>query len=509
MAHTKSRSIVIAALGIALKTLLSLLVYAMPILGFWVASSLAAYRGGATWLPLVVGLLAFPIAPLAWDAFSEIRRKQREDNRERILTFGDRILLRTFAITFTLIALILAARPELAFVALSTRGDWMLDGRHGAAAEKTRRALFGTAQGLEWLYLIAHENPFANLVDDDQKPDAPKPGASGSAAPGTSGTAGTGGGEPAPVPSPTAKPGGEAPAKPASTAPITWPAADTLHPLVSDMPRDVEQSYESVATYLRDREPNPQRRIKALHDWLADRIAYDAVALADNAIPRQEARSVFEARKGVCAGYANLFKAMAEITGDEVIVVVGDARKDVDEVGGGGHAWNAAKIDGKWFLIDATWDAGYVSGRKFTKQYRTLYLFTPPEVFGVDHLPEQDNWQLRGRPLTRGEFMRQPMLRADFFARGFRLEQPDRSQVTVTDTLEIVLDNPRGQFILASLAPKGVDSDMPERCKVQPGPRIVASCSFPGDGVFRVKLFANAEQFSMYNHVATFEAVKR
>jgi hypothetical protein len=158
MPPPKRQSLLFASLGIALKTLLSLLVYAMPLLGFWVASSLAAYRGGAAWLPVVVGLLAFPVAPLAWDAVSELRRQKRGDTRKRILTFGDRILLRTFAITFTLIVLLLAARPELAFVALSTRGDWMLDGRHGAGAEKTRRVLFGAAQGLEWLYLIAHES---------------------------------------------------------------------------------------------------------------------------------------------------------------------------------------------------------------------------------------------------------------------------------------------------------------------------------------------------------------
>jgi hypothetical protein len=505
MPRKKRPSIALAGLAITLKTLLSLLVYTMPLLGFWLASSLAAYRGGATWLPVVMGLLAFPVAPLAWDAVSELRRKRRGDDRERILTFGDRILLRTFAITFTLIAVLLAARPEVAFVALSTRGDWMLDGRHGGFAEKTRRSLFAAAQGLEWLYLIAHKNPFADLTDDDEKPEPPKPGSSGAA----TGTGGTRGAEPSPLPAPTAKPGGTPQPLPSGPAPITWPAASTLHPLVISVPADVEQSHERVARYLRDREPNVQHRIKALHDYIADRIAYDAVALADNAIPTQDARSVFDARKGVCAGYANLFKAMAQITGDEVVVVVGDARRDVDEIGGGGHAWNAAKIDGKWFLIDATWDAGYVSGRKFTKRYQTDYLFTPPEVFGIDHIPDQDNWQLRARPLTRGEFMRQPMLRAEFFARGFRLERPDRSQVTVAESLEIAIDNPRGQFITASFSPKGVESDMPDRCEIRQGSRITATCSFPTPGVFSVLLFANAEQFGTFQHIATLEAVKR
>ena len=165
---------------------------------------------------------------------------------------------------------------------------------------------------------------------------------------------------------------------------------------------------------MREHEPDPYRRIKALHDWIADRVSYDAEALADKKIPAQDARSVFASRKSVCAGYANLLDAMAKVTGDEVVVVVGDARSDVDDVGGDGHAWNAAKINGTWFLLDATWDSGHVSGRTFTKQYGTDYLFTPPEVFGVDHFPDNARWQLRDRPLTRGEFMRQPMLEAAF-----------------------------------------------------------------------------------------------
>ncbi len=498
------RSVALLTLGFALKAVLSLLVYAMPALGFWVASSLAAYRGGATWLPLAVGLLAFPIAPLVWDAVGELRRKKGGDTRERILTFGDRILLRTFAITFTLIALLLAARPELAFVALSTRGDWMLDGRHSALVEKTRHVLFSTAQGLEWLYELAHENPFAKLVGEQKpEPEPPTPGIGSAPQP-----------APAPAPSPTTKPADRVPSPvpsspTAPSPPIAWPVPATLHPAVANMPREVEQSIDGVASYLREREPDPRQRIKALHDWVADRIAYDAEALADNAIPDQSARAVFSSRKAVCAGYANLLDAMAKVTGDEIVVVVGDARTHADDVNGVGHAWNAARLDGRWFLIDATWDAGSVSGRTFEKGYGTNYLFTPPDVFITNHLPDHEKWQLRDKPLSRGEFMRQPMLRAAFFARGFRLVEPDRSQVTVGEALEIVVDNPSGQHILASFWPKASNGEERTRCRVSPGPRITAHCAFPESGVFRVMLFANAEPTGRFADVASFEAVRR
>jgi hypothetical protein len=44
------------------------------------------------------------------------------------------------------------------------------------------------------------------------------------------------------------------------------------------MPRDAETDIAAVARYIKEREPDPKQRVKALHDWVADRIAYDAPA---------------------------------------------------------------------------------------------------------------------------------------------------------------------------------------------------------------------------------------
>jgi hypothetical protein len=60
-----------------LKLLVSAFVLATPVVGVWVASSLVAYRGGALWVPVLAGLAVFPVAPLAWDFWSEWRRKQK------------------------------------------------------------------------------------------------------------------------------------------------------------------------------------------------------------------------------------------------------------------------------------------------------------------------------------------------------------------------------------------------------------------------------------------------
>lgn len=59
--------------------------------------------------------------------------------------------------------------------------------------------------------------------------------------------------------------------------------------------------------------------------------------------------------KTVCAGYAEAFYCLCNLAGIECITQAG-----VVPAGGvdGRHIWNVARVDGSWYLFDATWDAG-------------------------------------------------------------------------------------------------------------------------------------------------------
>lgn len=130
----------------------------------------------------------------------------------------------------------------------------------------------------------------------------------------------------------------------------------------------------------------------------------------------------------MCAGYAKLLEALGKAAGEEIIYVIGDARTQTSDLSGQGHAWNAAKVKGQWYLIDATWDSGYVDRSSgFTKNYRTEYLMPPPEVMVISHFPKDPAWQLLSNPLPLGEFLRQPMMKPKFFADGLQLVSPVRS----------------------------------------------------------------------------------
>jgi transglutaminase/protease-like cytokinesis protein 3 len=276
---------------------------------------------------------------------------------------------------------------------------------------------------------------------------------------------------------------------------------------VANLPVEAESSLDSVARHLAQGEPNPWLRVKALHDYVADRVVYDVEAYRTRKFPPQDAPTVFRTRRSVCAGYANLLAAMGAAAGVEIVVVGGDARLEGSDVTGEAHAWNAAKVEGRWALLDPTWNAGYVRDGAFVKQYETEYLFTPPEVQGVSHFPDDPGWQLRSPTLSRGEFFRQPMMRARFYANGLHLRSPERSQVTVEGRLEVLLDNPQQQFLLGHFATR--EGGAAGECRVQNGREARLECAFPQEGTYRVEMFVSPQRYGTYHEVGELEVVSR
>ena len=459
-----------------------------PILGVWFASSLAAHQGRPVGLALLTGALLFPVLPLAWEGWAAWRAKARP-SKKKFLTFVDRLVLRTLAVNLVFLVGLLAAYPQSGFVALATRGDWMLTGNQEPWAQKTRRFLFAAAQRIEWLYLATRDNPYERFEPDTNTADdtpVPPPTASSTVptpAPTTS----------APVPE-KPEPGVEPVASPS-----TWPMPKTLHPAVATMPSEAEASIDSVARYLVEREPDPMLRVKAVHDYVADRVAYDAVGLARGHYPHQSAQEVFSARIGVCAGYANLFQAIGEAAGLDVVYLVGDARSLGTALDGVGHAWNAVRVDGKAYLIDVTWDAGTVEGETFTKRYETTYLFTPPEAFGLDHFPKNPEWQLRERPLTRGEFLRQPALDPRWYALGLKLVGVDSAPIYARGSLSLPIENPGDVLFLSPVTPAP-----DEQCAVRSG-RL--DCTFRQRGPHAIRLYASPVQTNRYPYVGRLDVV--
>ena len=446
----------------------------VPLFGFWLASSLAAYRNASQWLALLVGLALFPIVPVAWDLLFVWRRARRGTPTKPILTRLDRLVMRTLIVNGAFLGVMIGVAPRTAFRAIAVRGDWVLDGYDGDVANRLRGAILAFADHFAQRWHTADDA----YGHSDKAPDPV-------------------------VPTPVVP---VAPTSPGSERP-DWPMSPEPDAAVSEMPDLAQTSIASVGAYLAAHVPDKKRRVKAIHDYVVLRLHYDEDALAkilakDYAhTPSQEAEAVFAARTGVCEGYAKLVSALGRAAGVEIAYVTGyirDTRRRTTDVGtddaikaaleGYSHAWNAANVDDKWQLLDATWDDP--SGGPAT--LRSTYLFTPPQLFVHDHLPELPAWQLLPLPLSPGAFARQPFLTPYSGTLGLVLEDPTRSQVTVDGDLEILIDNPQHAMLGATIHADGAAATAaPQgRCTVVPraGTKVEIDCHL-GTGQFEIRLF--------------------
>ncbi|MEZ4690391.1 MAG: hypothetical protein R3A12_09495 [Ignavibacteria bacterium] len=114
---------------------------------------------------------------------------------------------------------------------------------------------------------------------------------------------------------------------------------------------------------------------------------------------------VLKTKRAICVGYCNLFNEMWGYANIEAVSISGVAKNVFmnednmpEKISGFKSPVSAAKIYGKWYLVDITWNAGYSYQKSFTFRYSTTYLFTDPQDFIKNHYPENEKWQLLKSP---------------------------------------------------------------------------------------------------------------
>ena len=110
-----------------------------------------------------------------------------------------------------------------------------------------------------------------------------------------------------------------------------------------------------------------------------------------NSQVRKEIFSILKDRKEtLCTGYAFLIQAMSRLAGIESEIVNGFGRSDglkKGPIGMANHSWNRVRLNGKWYLCDATWSAGYFdeTNHLFVFEYDDSYFLMEPEKFAQSH----------------------------------------------------------------------------------------------------------------------------
>lgn len=102
-------------------------------------------------------------------------------------------------------------------------------------------------------------------------------------------------------------------------------------------------------------------------------------------------------KKTLCSGYAYLIKALATYAGLQVEIVKGYGKISASfkSIKMPNHAWNTIKLNGKWYVCDATWASGFITDTLlFEFNYNNDYFLMEPQEFAKSHKPIDAKWLL-------------------------------------------------------------------------------------------------------------------
>lgn len=148
------------------------------------------------------------------------------------------------------------------------------------------------------------------------------------------------------------------------------------------IPKSDVPEIRAVAEKIVNKKDSDYVKIQKIHDWVAANIWYDydrylGKADYDGSYDPTDPFYVLKVKRAVCGGYAALTAELLRSLGIPTI-----------EVSGGAHAWNEAYADGRWIILDTTWDSQnkYRDGEYSEQKPADRTYFDPTlEAFSADH----------------------------------------------------------------------------------------------------------------------------
>jgi len=201
-------------------------------------------------------------------------------------------------------------------------------------------------------------------------------------------------------------------------------------------------NYKQLAHVLVKPFSSEKDKVRSIFIWITHNIKYDyrkfksnqrsggyrikgrskrEIALKKKKIKDKKIAKVYRLGKGVCEDYSYLFEAMCKEVGIKVKYITGYIRNNSRAIGKfpkhSAHAWNAVNIDGKWYLLDATWAAGSVDHKtgRFKRDYHEGFFLTEPNLFILNHFPSDKRMQFLKNPICKKVFASQVYPHGEFY----------------------------------------------------------------------------------------------
>lgn len=232
-------------------------------------------------------------------------------------------------------------------------------------------------------------------------------------------------------------------------ASVIFPAAASEYTAIDKRatmaPIFMEENMDNLVEYLTRGTKSEKEKARAIAFWIASRVDYDDIKnqkimqyVEKNRKIPPNTGDAFVTRKGVCLDFAILFSRMAAKAGIKSAVILGYAgsvtMRDRNNGKTTKHAWNAARLDGKWYLLDVTWSSDNLQDKNLTdyqykrdlekrqrgsmsvyheskrnssrKIFKEKWFLTPPEEMIKTHFPDDDKWQLLNPKVSAREFFK-------------------------------------------------------------------------------------------------------
>lgn len=227
-------------------------------------------------------------------------------------------------------------------------------------------------------------------------------------------------------------------------------------------PKKKYKSYTEIVGPLTDNLETEHEKFRAIFKWVTNNISYSY----SNRSPDPE--KALKKGKAVCSGYSNLLKAMCNSAGIECEVITGfsktvhsDINKPLKKTD---HAWNSVKLNGKWYLVDATWAWGYQNEKKkFIKEYDETYYLADNDFFNKKHYPKDKKWVLSENIVSKSNFKKSPIFHSNYLTTKIEIEKPKigiikmktKDSLTIIFTTDVIIEN-----VLIELNPKKPVTEM-------------------------------------------------
>lgn len=181
---------------------------------------------------------------------------------------------------------------------------------------------------------------------------------------------------------------------------------DEAMTLMTRADRETTDRIKKLAAEITKDSKDDYDKIRAIHDWVADYVYYDRDYLnGKKSTTNLTSKSVLDSRYAVCSGYSYLTKDLITAAGIPCKVIAGYALgidRSKDDWGDvdlrrlePNHAWNEAYVDGRWVIIDTTWDSSniYESG-EFTKGESISHIYFDSTVKYFSNTHKTMDYQL-------------------------------------------------------------------------------------------------------------------